>query len=162
MATRALCVLAAFACVLALTAGAAGAAGGKRSVIVFTVQNLGDGSTACPGSLFGLSFDMTLGRATLGSGLSCVSAVEGCQTAGCRSTITTTFTLDFARGTLTVPAVLDELWLTDTRVLTRDHGSISSGTGDFAGASGSLNCVGTIQFTATATIPRLVCVVRIG
>jgi hypothetical protein len=162
MGRRVLCVLAGFVCAFALTAGTAGAAGGKPSVIVFTVQNLGDGSPACPGSLFGLSFDMVLGRTTLGTGVSCVSTVEGCQSAGCRSTITTTFKLDFTRGTLTVPAVLNELWLTDTTVFTRDHGSISSGTGDFAGASGSLNCVGTIRFTATATIPRLVCVVRIS
>jgi hypothetical protein len=161
MGKRILFVLAAFTCAVALTAGTAGADAGKRSLIVFTVQNIGDASAACPGSLFGLSFEMVLGRAKLGTGLSCVRSVEGCATAGCRQTINTTFTLTFARGTLTAPMVLEELFLTDTLVLTRDRGSISSGTGAFASATGSINCVGTIRFTATAPIPKVACLVRI-
>ena len=162
MGKRILFVLAGLTCALALTAGTGGADNGKPSLIVFTVQNIGDASSACPGSLFGLSFDMVLGRATLGKGLSCVRSVEGCDTAGCRQTINTTFTLDFGRGTLTAPMVLKEFWLTDTTVLTRDRGNISSGTGAFAGARGSVNCVGTIRFTAAAPIPNIVCFVRIN
>ena len=162
MGKRILYVFAGLTCAVALTAGTAGAHDGKPSLIVFTVQNIGDGTSACPqGSLFGLSFDMVLGRAQLGTGLSCVRSVEGCGTAGCRQTINTTFTLDFLRGTLTAPMVLNELWLTDSKVFTRDHGTISSGTGAFAGAKGSIDCVGTIQFTATAPIPKLVCLVRL-
>jgi hypothetical protein len=159
-----LCVIliAGLGCVAALSAGTAAAASSARpSLIVFTVQNLGDASASCPGSLFGLSFDMQLGRATLGTGLSCVRSVEGCQMAGCKQTIGTTFTLDFRRGTLTIPTVLHETWLTDAKVFTRDSGTVSSGTGVFAGASGTLNCVGTIDFTTTATLPRLVCLVRL-
>jgi len=33
---------------------------------------------------------------------------------------------------------------------------------DFAGAGGSINCVGTVQFTDTEVIPRLVCVVGVN
>ena len=58
MRRKILSAVAGLASVLALTAGTAHARVNKPSLIVFTVQNLGDGSPACQGSLFGLSFDM--------------------------------------------------------------------------------------------------------
>ena len=155
--------IAALACVLTLTAGTARAHGNKPSLIVFTVQNLGDGSAACQGSLFGLTFDMASpGGGPLGSGLSCVQSLEGCQfAAGCHDTVDATFTLGLRRGTVTAPVVLNETWLTDTTVLQLDHGTITSGTGDFAGAAGSIHCAGTLRFTDMDVIPSLVCIVRL-
>ena len=161
MSKRILVVFAALTCAAAVTAGTADADNGRRSLIVFTVQNIGDANAACPGSLFGLSFDMAVGRNKLGTGRSCVRSVEGCNTAGCRQTIDTTFTLTFARGTLTAPMVLKERFLTDTLVLTRDRGSISAGTGAFVGAEGTINCIGTLRFTTTPPTPKIVCLVRI-
>jgi hypothetical protein len=165
MSKKILCVVVGLACALALTAGTARAHDGRQPTIVFSVQNLGDASAACPGSLFGLSFDIVSpGRSLLGSGVSCVQSLEGCQfAAGCHDTVGATFTLDLpGRGSLTAPVVLRETWLTDTTVLQLDHGTITSATGDFAGAGGSINCVGTVQFTDTEVIPRLVCVVGVN
>ena len=163
MGKKLLVVAAAVVCALGLAAGTSTAAGGKPSLIVFSVENLGDGSPACPsGSLFGLSFDLAGHQSLLGKGLSCVSSVEGCGTAGCHQTIKTTFTLDFfGRGKLTAPMVLSEFYLTDTLVLTRDHGTISAGTGQFAGARGTIDCVGTIRFTPMGPIPKIVCIVQL-
>jgi hypothetical protein len=148
-------------CALAMTSGTASA---NPSVIVFNVQNLGDASAACPGSLFGLSFDMVAPRGPLlGNGVSCVRSIEGCQfAAGCHDTVDATFALDFGQGSLSAQVILNETWLTDTKVLQIDKGTVSAGTGDFAGAQGSLLCVGTLQFTTTAVIPKLVCVLRIN
>jgi hypothetical protein len=98
----------------------------------------------------------------LGTGVSCVQSVEGCQfAAGCEDTVEAMFTLTFQRGSLTAPVVLSERWLTDTKVRQIDRGTVTSGTGDFAGAEGRLFCAGTLQFTPTGLIPRLLCVVRI-
>lgn len=163
MSKKILYLVVGLACVLALSAGTARADGG-HSTIVFSVQNLGDASASCPDSLFGLSFDMVAPAGSLlGSGVSCVQSLEGCQfAAGCHDTVHADFTLDFARGSLTAPVVLDETWLTDTTVLQLDHGTITSGTGDFAGASGSIDCAGTLRFTDTGLEPRLLCVVHLS
>lgn len=154
-------VLVGLACVLALSVGSAGAHNSRPSLIVFSIQNLGDGSASCPA--FGLSFDMvSLRGAQLGSGVSCVDpSAEGCEfgDVGCRDTFGATFTLTFARGSLTAPVVVKEAWLPETTVLQVDHGRIDAGTGDFAGARGSIDCAGTVRFTETGSIPRLVCVV---
>jgi hypothetical protein len=163
MRRKILSAVAGLASVLALTAGTAHARVNKPYLIVFTVQNLGDGSPACQGSLFGLSFDMASpGGDPIGSGLSCVQSLEGCQFApGCHDTVDATFTLSLRRGTLTAPVVLNETWLTDTTVLQLDRGPITSGTGDFAGAAGSIHCAGVLRFTDTDVIPSLVCIVRV-
>ncbi len=170
MSTRILRFLVALTFALALSAGTANAHHGKPTVIVFTVQSIG--FTTCPDSDsdpdsepdFGLSFPMTSpGGSLLGQGVSCLRSFEGCQfQAGCRNTIHATFTLDFGRGSLTAPVVLDERWLTDTTVLQLTSGAISSGTGDFAGADGSILCAGIVRFTETDLIPRIVCVVRLN
>jgi hypothetical protein len=155
-------VLVGVVCALVMTVGAASAS--NPSAIVFNVQNLGDASAACPGSLFGLSFDMVSPQGPLlGNGVSCVRSVEGCQfAAGCHDTVDATFALDFGRGSLSAQVILNETWLTDTKVLQIDQGTVSVGTGDFAGAQGSLRCVGTLQFTATDVIPKLVCLLRLN
>jgi hypothetical protein len=99
----------------------------------------------------------------LSSGVSCVQSLEGCQfAAGCNDTVHANFTLDFVRGSLTASVVLNETWLTDTTVLQLDQGTITSGTGDFAGASGSIDCAGTLQFTDTGVEPSLLCVVQLN
>src|SRR5262245_45894392 len=163
--------LAIIAGLLAALAGSAQASvdNGNRQprVLVFTVQNLGDGSASCPAPpfLFGLSFDMASpGGSQLGSGVSCVQSIqppEGCAAAGCRDTVHAIFTLSLPGGTLTAPMVLHETYLTDATVLQLDYGTITSGTGNFAGAMGSIGCAGTVTFTSTSVIPRLVCVVHV-
>jgi hypothetical protein len=157
---------------VALLAGLAGSAdarveNGNRQpkVLVFTVQNLGTASCPAPPFLFGLSFDMASpAGGQLGSGVSCVQSVdppEGCASAGCRDTVHAIFTLSFRGGTLTAAMVLHEKHLTDATVLQVDHGTITSGTGDFAGARGSIGCAGTVTFTPTSVIPKLACVVHV-
>jgi hypothetical protein len=164
-------VLAIVAGVVAVFAGSADARveNGNRQpkVLVFTVQNLGDGSASCPAPpfLFGLSFDMSSpGGGQLGSGVSCVQSIdppEGCASAGCRDTVHAVFTLALRGGTLTAQMVLHETYLTDTTVLQIDHGTITAGTGNFVGAGGSIGCAGTVTFTPTSVIPKLGCVVRV-
>jgi hypothetical protein len=131
-------------------------------VIVFSVQNLGDGTAACPGAFFGLSFDLRAPAGSLlGTGVSCVRSMPSCQSAGCRETVDATFTLRLGSGSIVAPVALDETWLTDALVVQRTAGRIASGTGTLAGARGTVNCIGTIQFTATGVIPKLVCIVRL-
>jgi hypothetical protein len=152
---------------LALSGGAATANGARSQGVVFGVQNLGGASAECPDALFGLSFDMVSPRgALLGRGVSCVHFFEprdGCAfgAVGCRDAVHATFTLEFANGSLTAPIVLHERWLTESRVLQIDRGTVSSGTGQFSGASGSIFCAGTIHFTATDSIPRIICAVHL-
>ena len=111
----------------------------------------------------GVAFDMeSPGGASLGTGATCVQSIVGCQfAAGCADIKRGTFTLDFGRGSVTGPIVLREMWLTDARVLQIDNGAISSGTGDFAGASGSVTCAGLIQYTAGGALPSVGCAVTL-
>jgi hypothetical protein len=168
MRTRKLVCAVGIVLALALTAGAATAHGARSSVIVFGVQNLSDASAECPSALFGLSFDMVSpGGPLLGRGVSCVEFVEppeGCAfgAVGCQDAVHATFTLTFARGSLTAPIVLNERWLTESTVLQVDRGTVTSGTGEFNGASGSIFCAGTVRFTATAAVPKIVCVVHLS
>jgi hypothetical protein len=148
----------AIACALVLTAGTAGAQG-KPQVIVFTVENF-----AFVGECPTFSFDLVSpSGGPVGSGVSCVLSFGECPfgAVGCRDVVDTLFTLDLGRGTLTLPVELEESWLTTTTVLQIDRGTITTGTGDFAGAGGSLFCAGTVSFSDTAIIPNLVCVLRI-
>src|SRR5262245_3193969 len=104
------------AVLLAVFAGSADARVGNGArhpeVLVFTVQNLGDGSASCPAPpfWFGLSFDMASpGGSLLGSGVSCVQSIEppDCASVGCRDTVHAIFTLKLRGGTLRAPMVLD-------------------------------------------------------
>lgn len=150
------------ACALTLAVGATGANGARQSPIVFTVHNLGE--AACSDGVFALSFDMrSPAGSLLGKGVSCVHEFPACfAEAGCRDTFTATFTLDFAQGSLEIPVVFNELWLTDSMVLQVTTGTIASGTGAFAGAAGSLFCIGTVTFVGFEAIPHIVCFVRLS
>jgi hypothetical protein len=162
MSNKIVCFLAALACAVAATAAPVQARAAAPPVIVFSIQNLGDGTAACPGAVFGLSFDLrSPAGSLLGSGVSCVHSIPTCQSAGCHEAIDATFTLRFGNGSLVAPVVLDERWLTDSLVVQLTTGRIASGAGAFADAKGSINCVGTVQFTAAGAIPKLVCIVRL-
>jgi hypothetical protein len=98
---------------------------------------------------------------SLGTGVSCIHSIVGCSfAAGCRATAFVDFTLTFPQGSVTAPVVIDEVWPTDTTVAQRAKGTITSGTGAFAGAKGSIKCNGGLEFTDTAVIPDLLCTVR--
>jgi hypothetical protein len=160
------CGLAGLVFALALSGGVASAHSSESSVIVFKVANLGGAD--CPGALFALSFDMASpGGSLLGNGVSCVQFVDppaGCPVGmvGCRDAVYAVFMLTFAQGTgtLTAPIVLNEHWLTESTVLQVDRGTVTSGTGEFDGARGSIFCAGTVDFTTF--VPNIVCVVHLS
>ena len=58
-----------------------------------------------------------------------------------------TFTLAFARGTVTAPMTLHEVLPTESLTLQRGKGRISSGTGAYARARGSVEGGGFLEFT---------------
>jgi hypothetical protein len=161
--TRILLLLVGLLCALVLTSTTASAHDGvPTKKIVFTVQNLG--FTGCDDGLFALTFDLVApaGR-KLGDGVSCVHVPSDCPpVAGCRGVVQATFTLTFARGSLIAPVALHELWLSESTILQVTQGKITSGTGVFAGATGSIGCVGTVRFAGTDVIPKIVCVVRVA
>lgn len=158
MSTKTLCVL--IAVVSALVPAAAQAHDGDRSTIVFSVQNLGDATASCsPDDLFGISFDMVSpAGAPLGAGRSCVHSIDGCFPfePSCRQTVRATFTLHFARGSLTVPMRLREILPTETSFIQRGKGKIAAGTGDFAGARGHVKGRGAGAFTDQGFVGELV------
>jgi hypothetical protein len=147
---------------VASSAASAGAREAQRQVVAFSVQNLGDASAACPDALFGLSFDMVgPDGSTLGSGRSCVRSQTGCEfAAGCKARVRATFVLDLACGSITARVTLRETWPTDSLLIQRAEGSIVSGTGALAGARGSLEGAGVVQFSDTGATPLLVYLVR--
>lgn len=161
MSTRILCALAAVAS--AVAPGAAQAHDGDRSTIAFGVQNPGDATASCsPEDLFGISFDLVSPPgAPLGSGRSCVHSIDGCFpfTPFCRQTVRATFTLDFARGSLTAPMNLRETLPTETSFIQRGKGRIAAGTGDFAGTRGRVKGGGAGAFTDQGFVGDLVYVV---
>jgi hypothetical protein len=163
MSRKIICVLVVLASAFALTAGTARADDDGRSRIVFGVENVGDASAACGDALFGLSFDMVSRRGVpLGSGRTCVHSFDGCSfAAGCRATLRATFTLDFARGSLTAAMVLREVWPTDFSFIQRGKGRITVGTGAFEDARGRVKGGGTGVFTDQGVDPDLVYVVHL-
>jgi hypothetical protein len=158
MSIRTLCALAAV--VSALAPGAAQAHEGDRSTIAFQVQNLGDATASCsPNDLFGISFDMvSLSGAQLGTGHSCVHSIDGCFPFEpfCHQTVRATFTLDFARGSLTAPMKLREILPSEASFIQRGKGKVVAGTGDFAGARGRVIGGGTGAFTDQGFVGTLV------
>jgi hypothetical protein len=162
MTTRIPHVLAGIVCALALTAGAAHADGGDRETITFSVQNVGPAD--CPEALFGLSFDLVspAGNA-LGTGTSCVRSIDGCEpfVAGCRQTVHAVFTLDFGRGSLTVPMKLREVWPTESSLTQRGTGRIAGGTGDFVDARGRVKGGGALAFTEQGLASEVVYTVHL-
>jgi hypothetical protein len=149
---KVIAILSTLACLLALTAGAAQASPLQATQIVFDVENAGDGSAQCPGALFGLSFDMVSpGGALLGTGVSCIAAVTGCDPSsawrpGCQATLDATFVLDFAGGSITAPVRLHEEYPSPSAVRQQGVGKIAGGTGAYAGAAGTVDGGGTVDF----------------
>jgi hypothetical protein len=148
-----------------LAAGSAQAHGPDRSTIAFTIQNVGDATSACSESLFGLSFDMVSpAGALLGTGRSCVHSIDdGCAVfaVGCRQIVRATFTLDFGRGSLTVPMKLREVFVTESSLTQRGTGKIAAGTGAFSEARGRLKGGGTVAFTEQGIAADLIYVVHL-
>ena len=103
------------------------------------------------GDRFGLAFDMASPSGTpLGTGESCVHASDdGCApfTPFCRVRRDATFTLRFARGTVTARMTVREVMPTESTFIQRGKGRITSGTGEFADASGQIDGGGVIEFT---------------
>jgi hypothetical protein len=156
-----LCTIAALACGLALAAAPAHA---SDRTIPFEVR-LADRAVTCADSdLFGIPFDLVApGGRPLGTGQSCVHSIVGCDplVPFCHQTVDATFTLVFARGSVTAPMTLHELLPTESLTIQRGNGSISSGTGAFAGARGGVAGGGFLQFTATGVDSALFYVVRL-
>jgi hypothetical protein len=149
---------------VAAAAGSAFPAGthGDRTIVA-TVQDIGfvDPTAKCEEGTITFSLVGLDGR-RLGRGGSCIHRSEGCLfAAGCRRTVHADFKLRFASGKLKAPVVLRELWTTDAKLFQRTRGEIRRGTGAFAGAEGSIRCLGTLEFTEVAVVPDLVCVIRI-
>ena len=111
-------------CAVALTAAPAYARGGQRSTVVMNLVPSGDASAACPGSLFGLAFDLTSPSGErLGTGRSCVDSIVGCDPfPRCHQTVHATLTFDLARGSVTVPATLQEVWPDESSFVQFGHG----------------------------------------
>jgi hypothetical protein len=116
-----------------------------------------------PGCLFVLTFPL-LSRdgAHVGDGTGCITSIAASEcpdgvVAGCRETVLSTVTFDFAdRGSITAPSTFEEVWLSDSTVAFRSRGRIVGGTGEFAGAGGKLKGSGTIDFATLEADARYV------
>ena len=132
------------ACAVALTAGSASADGGRSTLALDLKPTLAE--VTCPeGSLFGFALDVaSLAGRPLGTASSCVRSTDGCDPFGdsfvpfCRRTVRATLTLDLARGSLTVPMKLLEIFPTRMSFLQAGSGNVQSGTGAYAAATGRL------------------------
>jgi hypothetical protein len=156
---KALVLLPVLLCALALTAGPASATSGHRSTIVMDLVPSGDASASCPGSLFGIAFDLTSPAGQpLGTGRSCVAAIDGCDPfrPRCHQRVTATFTLDLARGSVTVPMRLLEVLPAEDSFLQLGEGTVASGTGAYSQAAGHLAGGGGGRFTEQGFEGRLV------
>src|SRR5207302_1799602 len=102
-----------------------------------------------------------LSGAPAGNGTSCILSTTGCDPffVGCHQVTKAIFTFNLARGSVSAPMTLHETFVTDSSVLQLGAGRISSGTGAFAGAHGSIVGGGLVTFTATGVDSRLVYVV---
>jgi hypothetical protein len=161
---KALAVITALAALLALAAGSARASGHDHTKTVYAIENIGFELPSAACELGVITFSLVgPGGAQAGTGASCIHDIVGCSfLAGCRDTVFADFTFAFPNGSVTAPVELDEVWETDTFVTQRAKGKISSGTGAYAGAKGSIKCAGSIEFTATALDPDLACTLRTG
>jgi hypothetical protein len=127
------------ACAVALTAGAAHAGGGGRTTIAMSLVPDFALPASCPEPESGFGLDvLSLGGRPLGTGQTCIASIDGCDpfAAFCRQTVRTTFTLDLARGSLTVPMKLHEVWPTESSFIQVGSGNVSAGTGAYAAAKG--------------------------
>jgi hypothetical protein len=145
---------------LALTAAPASAA----STITMDLQPNAVGEISCPE--FGIAFDIrSLAGRPLGTGQSCFGTPDGCDPFKpfCRQTVHATFTLNLARGSLTVPMRLLEVLPSESSFIQLGHGEVSVGTGAYAGAKGSLSGGGAGSFDDEFNFTgRLVYVARVS
>jgi hypothetical protein len=159
MSIKILCALVAVTSALAPAVAQADERDRDRSTITFRVENPGDATASCsPHDLFGLSFDMvSRAGAPLGTGRSCVHSIEGCFPFRpfCRQRVDATFTLDFARGSLTAPMTLREVLPTETSFIQLGKGRIAAGTGEFAGARGHVLGGGAGAFTDQGFVGKI-------
>jgi hypothetical protein len=161
MSARIISLAVAFISATALAAAAA-AAPPRALAITFAVQNVGDGSSACPPGVFGLSFEMVSPQgAPLGTGVSCIFSADGCDpfvqfVPGCHRSVDVRFELHFADGAVIAPMRLFELYRTPLTFLQVGVGHIAGGTGSFAAARGVVEGGGTATFTETGIDPHLV------
>lgn len=139
-ARKLLAAAVAAACAVALTAGPADAhAGGGRSAIAFSLVPDLAAPVSCADSLFGFGLRIaSLDGRPLGTGRTCVDAIDGCEPFApfCRRTVVATLTLDLARGSLTVPVRLLEVLPSESSFIQLGRGRVSGGTGAFARAGG--------------------------
>jgi hypothetical protein len=146
--TRKLLVAIAAACAVALTAGPAHA--GDRSTMAFDLRPNPAVAVSCPdGTLFGFALDVaSLAGQPLGTARTCVDSIDGCDpfVAFCRQTVRATLTLDLARGSLTVPMKLIEVWPTESSFIQEGSGKVRAGTGAYDGAKGRLEGGGAGAF----------------
>jgi hypothetical protein len=144
--TRKILAAATAVCALALLTATAHA--GDRTTIAMRLVP-STAPVACSTDEFGLAFDVrSLGGRSLGTGQSCIRSIEGCDpmVPFCRQTVLTTFTLDLARGSLTAPMKLHELWPTASSFLQKGSGTVRAGTGAYASASGHIDGGGAGAF----------------
>jgi hypothetical protein len=149
MTKKILAAAIAAACAVALTAGAAHAGDGGRSTIAMSLVPDFAVPVSCPEPEFGFALGVfSLGGRPLGTGRTCIASIDGCDplVAFCRQTVRTTFTLDLARGALTVPMKLHEVWPTESSFIQVGRGEVRAGTGAYARAKGHLTGGGAGAF----------------
>ena len=156
------------ACTFALGAVTALAAP-AHATIVGKAQDLtfGPPTAACSGqdAIFEVHFAIVSPqRDPLGAGVSCVRGWDGAPCPdilpqGCNQTTLTTFVLTFSGGSITAPMILDETFVGGGVLVQHGSGQIASGTGSYAGATG------TIQTNGNARLPdgiHLTLVIRLN
>jgi hypothetical protein len=126
--------------------------------ILFEVKPV-DRPVSCAGDdQFGLPFEMVApGGATLGPGQSCVHSTVGCLPFRpfCHQTVDATFTLGFASGSVIARMTLRELLPSESLVVQRGKGTITSG------ARGTVEGGGVVEFTDTGLDSALFYAVRL-
>ena len=146
--TRVLSIITGLACLLVL--GAARSAAAANTTIVTKIANLQFGATIANCDPFAeITFDLeSPAGAGIGHGTGCITGdVSECPNGpvpGCHETVysTLTFTLD-GRGTLVAPSTFQQVDLANGLPF-HSTGQITSGTGDFAAAAGTVRGQGVI------------------
>jgi hypothetical protein len=129
--------------------------------IVVGIPSVGFGGAE--GCLFVLEFPLvSRAGAQVGEGMGCITAFAASEcpdgaVPGCRETVLSTLTFDFAgRGSLTAPSTFEQIWLSESSVAFSSKGRITSATGEFSGAKGTLKGRGTIDFATLEADARYV------
>jgi hypothetical protein len=158
--TRVLSIITGLACLLVL--GAARSAAAANTTIVTKIANLQFGASIEHCDPFaGITFELESPAGTqIGQGTGCITGdVSECPDGpvpGCHETVssTLTFTLN-GRGTLVAPSTFRQVDLASGLPF-RSTGEITSGTGEFAGATGMVNGQGVIFFDGTTNATYVV------